>query len=516
MTANRIVGPLLQYVNENGPLEGGGLQFYLSGTSTPHPTYNDPDMLVVNPNPVLCDALGFTEYSIFLDPAVWYKVIILDTDGVTPLKTLDPVYDPSSFTAAQFQVYNGNPNGFVAGNQGTPGGSNASVIWDILNRIIWICTTTGDAANAVWTAYGAQLTGAVVFAGVISPASFSVDQNNYNPTDLNIAAQLRLNPGADVMITGIAGGSNGRSLVLTNVSTAFRITFPQNNTNSSAGNRFLTSPFTLLPGESKEFRYDSASGGWRAISRTTDVLRAISALAIDNDVTNPNTTVNITADRMIVRDALGNTKELNAVSVSINTGISGPGGIDTGAVAASTGYFWYVVYNPITNTVSAMGSLSASAPSFVNAAGYSMYTRIGWNITNGSSQLNRVRQRGNRAQYVVVTGSATPNPPIIDTGQTSATWRALTVKGVFVPSTAIMIDLEVRMWSGSGGAVYVAPNDQYGATLANANMAQRVLNSIQQYVMLLEGNDIYMQASGTAASSNAIQCYGWLDNILAS
>lgn len=47
--------------------------------------------------------------------------------------------------------YAGNPNTHVAGFQATPGGQSPSLVWDTTHGLLWVCTTTGDAAGAVWT-----------------------------------------------------------------------------------------------------------------------------------------------------------------------------------------------------------------------------------------------------------------------------------------------------------------------------------------------------------------------------
>ena len=49
-------------------------------------------------------------------------------------------------------VYAGNPNGYVAGNQGAGGGASPSMVFDSTESILWFCTTTGNAAGAVWSA----------------------------------------------------------------------------------------------------------------------------------------------------------------------------------------------------------------------------------------------------------------------------------------------------------------------------------------------------------------------------
>jgi hypothetical protein len=60
------------------------------------------------------------------------------------------------------QTYAGNPNGFVAGIAGTVGLSVPSLVWDTTDAVLWACTTTGNAAVAVWT----RLTGVLSGLGI--------------------------------------------------------------------------------------------------------------------------------------------------------------------------------------------------------------------------------------------------------------------------------------------------------------------------------------------------------------
>ena len=52
-------------------------------------------------------------------------------------------------------IYAGNPNGNVAGVAVSATGLSQALLWDTTNKLLWICTTSGNAASAVWT----QLTG---------------------------------------------------------------------------------------------------------------------------------------------------------------------------------------------------------------------------------------------------------------------------------------------------------------------------------------------------------------------
>jgi hypothetical protein len=61
--------------------------------------------------------------------------------GVSVQMTLQQVLNLT--TSALVSNYAGNPNGFVAG-------STFNLCWDTANHILYVCTTTGNSASAVW------------------------------------------------------------------------------------------------------------------------------------------------------------------------------------------------------------------------------------------------------------------------------------------------------------------------------------------------------------------------------
>lgn len=163
--SNRFTNPNVQFLdNQGNVLAGGLLWFYVTGTSTPTDTYNNPDLAPghANTNPIVLDAAGRAG-DVFLDPSVTFKVV-LETAATPPahgtvIWTADPVVDLAANINAKVQVYAGNPNGNVAGNAGTVGGVGATMVWDTTNSVLYICTTTGSAAAAVWTSISALFTG---------------------------------------------------------------------------------------------------------------------------------------------------------------------------------------------------------------------------------------------------------------------------------------------------------------------------------------------------------------------
>jgi hypothetical protein len=77
-------------------------------------------------------------------------------------------------------------------------------------------TTKAPLASPTFTGT-VNINEAVSISGDISPTQITSNQNNYNPTGLSTATVLRLTSDASRIISGIAGGTDGRLLTLANV-----------------------------------------------------------------------------------------------------------------------------------------------------------------------------------------------------------------------------------------------------------------------------------------------------------
>lgn len=104
-------------------------------------------------------------------------------------------------------------------------------------------------------------------AKATSPAQITADQNNYVLTG---GRWMRLSTDASRSITGIAGGTDGREIVLTNVG-AFDLVLTNEDAASTAANRILTGKLlgastTLSPGTSATLIYDSTTARWRVVA----------------------------------------------------------------------------------------------------------------------------------------------------------------------------------------------------------------------------------------------------------
>ena len=103
---------------------------------------------------------------------------------------------------------------------------------------IRVCTTAGSPGTWAEIGGGGTLDGAFSLTGVITPASFSSQQNDYNPTGLATASIVRVEgTGGIQTVTGLAAQSAGRVLFVQNVG-SLGITFVHESTASAAANRF--------------------------------------------------------------------------------------------------------------------------------------------------------------------------------------------------------------------------------------------------------------------------------------
>jgi len=166
--AQRFQNPFPEWIAHTvARLEGYKLFFYASGTSTKLDTYKVAALTggQQNNNPMVLDEFGRPEFSIFLQN-VDYKVILATPTAADPptgsdiIWTADPVRASDFASFPIFTIGSGNPTGSVAGTAASSG-VQPTMYWDYTNNILYVCTTTGAAADAVWTALNQASTVAV-------------------------------------------------------------------------------------------------------------------------------------------------------------------------------------------------------------------------------------------------------------------------------------------------------------------------------------------------------------------
>ncbi len=101
----------------------------------------------------------------------------------------------------------------------------------------------------------------------LTPAAFSTQQNDYNPSGIQEATSIILAPTTNVNITGIVAPlllANSRKVFI-NAST-FNITFRRESASSSAANRIAHSGDLILKKDDAiGFQYDFTNSRWRIV-----------------------------------------------------------------------------------------------------------------------------------------------------------------------------------------------------------------------------------------------------------
>ena len=214
----------------------------------------------------------------------------------------------------------------------------------------------------------------------------------------------------------------------------------------------------------------------------------------------------VTADAVVLLDAGNNPYLATAVSQTPSLSTSGAGGLDAGSVAPSTWYSVWLIWNG--TTLSAIFSVSATAPTLPGA--YAFKVRVGWVLTDGSSNIRAFTQAGRRASWINA-GSGLQKMASGVAGSNSGTYVNVPT-AAFVPPTAAAVDMIVVSSSSYTG---VAPNDNYGGYLSTTNPPAINIGVASQQIevqgsLMLEGADIYWFSSG---ANGAIYAAGWEDNL---
>lgn len=352
------------------------------------------------------------------------------------------------------------------------------------------------------------------------PGAGKVGLNNADPA---LATQ--------VLLAEVSGESVDYSMVLS-AAQAGDTLYLQPRDGAALGHRFKV---TGAPTDNGGYRtipvaYISGSGGLPA-ANTAMLVRLAQTTAADvstdgvagtasnlkASATGTNSTVTVTADSVCVKNATGQQKVLNGVALAINSASSGANGLDTGALAASTWYSVWVIYNPTTLAVSGLLSLNATAPTL--PAGYTHKARVGWIRTDSTANKYPVSflQNGRSVRWKVAAGSNLPNLPILASG-VAGTTSAFVPVGVanYVPPTAPQIFLQL-VGNYATNSAAVAPNSTYvfsteggnSPQLQNSQGAAVATGISSSGLMTLESANVYWFATG----SSSLNCLGWEDSL---
>lgn len=185
-------------------IPGALLFFYLSGTSTPTNTYSDQGLTVPNTNPVVANQAGQFP-SIFLDPAITYKVVLTDRLDVQ-VWTADPVVDG---------IFSSDQLTFLQGGTGAVSRTAQNKMRDVINAKDFGATGAGsvDDTAAIQRAitYATSLGGGEVrlTSGVYLNSGLNLPTNVYLTGDDQGSTILQATAGTTVAVDASSGFIQG-------------------------------------------------------------------------------------------------------------------------------------------------------------------------------------------------------------------------------------------------------------------------------------------------------------------
>lgn len=355
---------------------------------------------------------------------------------------------------------------------------------------------------------------------VLTPAANQPTVNGYNiPNPLKFGF--------------VAPASSSGSVTLEIGALGFLPVYTQNGVQATSG--------TLVSGNYYEVTYttgsiyNGGSGAWvlssyQPATGVTAVSNAsVNGLAIGNNAGAANTSIDVTFTRACLVSAVGAPAFVTSGSFTIDltTGTVTPAanGMD-GASRPASG--WVYLYAISTGSGAAgLGTTTSplSGPPTL-PAGYSFYAYIGAMRCDGSSNLLRTHQRGDRAFYIVTPATNTAAYPVIASG-TSGTLSGGTFVGTssstaaFAPPTTLSIKFMLGC-PGAGGseAAAVAPNASFAGgssttipvpffvtNLAVATTPASIVGEIE-----LESVNVFYACS---ASDGRLLAMGWRDYVTA-
>ena len=418
----------------------------------------------------------------------------------------------------------------VSGTRGATGASAAA------NTVTYTNTTSGLAATNIQAAVdeldtrldnlntgNLSASGALTISGIISPAQLTADTHDWNPTGLASASAIRVSTDAARTITGIAGGSAGRVLVLDNIG-ASDITLKHQITSVTA-NRFIcpgNSDFTLRVSTSVTLRYDGTSSRWRIMaqvaSSSSHTQGYVRGLTVENN-SSWNIAVNITIAEVVLTDGNGRTCKFNNLNMS--GGSPGGGGINptsaryvfggVGDVSLGGGMWVYgYLISDGAGNYAVVWSSNYHKPNITQmvASGYPEYT--GWSfyklitaqyIKPAGDNLPMF-QRDNIVQWKQWLNIA--NGPA---GSISGpTWAAVGILGAGYVAPPDAVTFRGVLYSNTGGTnCMAAPNNSFGQFGSTSNGPVVGVNTPSgnggtyvPFEFVLESTNIFWAAQGSS------------------
>lgn len=237
--------------------------------------------------------------------------------------------------------------------------------------------------------------------------------------------------------------------------------------------------------------YDAVADVFLALNLDvpTAVIGSTRGLVIQNNAATPNSKVDISADEVVLKTSDGQPYLAAAVAVTADIGLTAgnPNALDTGAEAASTWYYVWLIYNG--TTVASLLSLSATTPTL--PSGYLYRALLGAVRNDGSSNFIRFVQH-DRQTWIDDTNIFTAKAAVADNVWEILAGADLTAFQGAVPPIA-------RRCSGSLGWTATAAGGKVAISACNADGSVNTTNAIGAVSVVAAPNGTSWNTWTTAA-----------------
>lgn len=266
-----------------------------------------------------------------------------------------------------------------------------------------------------------------------------------------------------------------------------------------------------------ELRYDSTFDKWVLANPARGLSTASAAVSgcaknLRSSATGASASISISADEIVVKNALGESLTLENVAVVLNTAAVGVNGLDSGILAANTWYDRYIIYDGA--TPAALMCVSGNTP--VLPAGYAFKAYVGaWCTDNTVNKFPlAIKQAGGKFQPTSLLAMAS-GVQGSGVGAATPTWAAIAVRGIVAAPNASVVHFTVVCSTNYAGSQFiVAPNNQYSGLGSYSNPPPIASNGYGlanfQGRLLLESSNIYYVSN---SASLTLYCGGWEEEL---
>lgn len=536
-------GPKPQFVDANGaPMSSGTLTFYAAGTVTPQNTYTDSTGNTANSNPITLNSRGETPNEVWLTSGATYKLVLKDSSGTTvwTVDNISGVNDVAAQTGSEW-IASGLTPTFVSSTSFTVAGDQTSTLH--VGRRLKTSNTGGTIYSTITaSAFGAVTTVTVANdSGSLDSGLSSINYGITSASNPSIAPGMVHRKGAAVAsasttdiwsIVGDYAHVTG-SITITSLGTApyagaqrtiifdGALTLTHNattlslpgglNIQTAANDRAVVRADTTA--NMVVVAYQRASG---LPALGTSIPRSYLA-GLGMSTAGSSATMTIAAGQA--------TDSGNAVVMSLGSSLAkttaawavgaAQGCLDTGAIANSTWYHFYVISRPDTGVVDVLCSTSASSPTM--PTNYSYKRRIGSGKTNGSAQWVKFIQWGDTFQWdVPVLDVNVTNPGNTAVNRTLSVPTGLKVEAIFNArldnaATAGSYAVEVSDPDITNPGVNVTATNPLASLGGGLQVATDVLIGQLRCVTNTSAEIRTMVNSADAATEITISTHGWID-----